>query len=233
MRHFSGIVFDRYPHFLMTGCSLSQPLTTPLYTAYPMHTPVSFVTVAHSLVVYALFSIQEWNPMKNQRHQPPTSTTSVQLPLIGSVGIYTRVAAPDTLQQKGTDQVDGLKRLALELGFQEDQITVFEDNGMSGSIPLSQRGSNLLAAIKQGTTNTVLVSDVTRLFQDADSYQVNYFIQMCLEQNVLVVTPHCVYDFHNEALVNQFRVACLEAFRVLEEARTNMRRRKKGKQVKK
>lgn len=171
--------------------------------------------------------------MKTQRHQTPTSSTLVQLPLMGSVGIYSRVAATERLPQPGTGQVNDLKRLALERGFQEDQITVFEDNGVSGSIPLSQRGSNLLAAIKQGTLDAVFVSSVTRLFQDADAYQVNYFIQMCLEQNVLVLTPHCVYDFHNEALVTQFRIACLEEFRVLEEASTNIHKRNKGKQVKK
>ena len=173
--------------------------------------------------------------MRNQRHLPPTTTTSVQLPLMGSVGIYSRVATPDTLPQQGTDQVHDLKRLALEQGFQDDQITVFEDNGVSGSIPLLQRRSNLLAAIRQGTIDAVFVSDVTSLFQGADTYQVNSFIQMCLEQNVLVLTPQCVYDFHNEALVTQFRVACLEAFQCLkkQDRRCKGEKRKSGEKISK
>jgi predicted site-specific integrase-resolvase len=161
-----------------------------------------------------------------KRHTKGTPTSFVQLPFLGTVAIYARVASPEKLQAEQISQIDNLKHYALELGFQEESIMVFEENATPGTTALKAPSAmTLLQAISQGKVQAVLIADEERLFRNTDAVQVNTFTLLCQEQNVLLLTPRNVYDFRNEQLAQQFRIVCLEEFHVLEQARANIQRR--------
>ena len=142
------------------------------------------------------------------RHAPRTTETFVQLPLMGSVALYTRSAAADQLTPtRQAPPIDDLTSYAQELGFQEDHITVFQDDGTQASAPLMQREGykGLLTAIQQGTVHILFMHTEERMFADAAETEVNTFIHLCMAKGMFVVTPHRIYDFQNLSHVALFR----------------------------
>jgi len=134
------------------------------------------------------------------------STSEPQLPLTGKAAMYTR-GATHTTRTHLPLTYDGLV-LAQERGYTPEQLTIYEDvGGVSGKTPmLSREGVRaLVTAIEQGSIQTVVVADESRLFQDADMLQRSLFLMACFEHDVVVVTWHTVYDFTNPALVTRFR----------------------------
>src|SRR5713101_922926 len=132
------------------------------------------------------------------------SASDPQLPLTGKAAIYTRVATHIPL-------TDDVLVLAQERGYTPEQITIYEDVGVvSGKAPMMSREGlrALVTAIGQGSIQTVLVADESRLFQEADMLQISLFLIACFEHDVIVVTSQTVYDFTNPALVTRFRSRC-------------------------
>lgn len=145
-----------------------------------------------------------------QQREPANPEPLVQLPLIGSVAIYARAAAQDKPTES---QVDSLKQLVSTLGYSQEQITIFADNGEAAAAPLLEREGYraLLSAMKAGSVNVVVLREEARIFADADALQVNTFIHLCIDKSVFVITPHTVYDFQNPAHVALFRFQCESA----------------------
>ena len=83
---------------------------------------------------------------------------------------------------------------------------------VSGKTPMMSREGlrALVTAIGQGSIQSVLVADESRLFQDADMLQLSLFLKACFEHDVAVVTSQTVYDFTNPALVTLFRSRCIQ-----------------------
>ena len=166
--------------------------------------------------------------MNKKSHQTPTPQNNlVQLPLMGSIAIYQRVATQDMLQQSGKlSQVESLLQFARTLGYDQEQITVFSDEGTQAAAPLFEREGYkaLVKAIREGTVTVLIVSDVNRLLADATEIQLNGFIHLCMEKGVFVVTPDTMYDFSNLTLIASFRAQCIRAFQVLAEAEKLMQR---------
>ncbi len=134
------------------------------------------------------------------------SASDPQLPLTGKAAIYTRVATHIPL-------TDDVLVLAQERGYTPEQITIYEDVGVvSGKAPMMSREGlrALVTAIGQGSIQTVLVADESRLFQEADMLQISLFLMACFEHDVVVVTSQTVYDFTSPALVTRFRSRCMQ-----------------------
>ena len=72
---------------------------------------------------------------------------------------------------------------------------------VSGKTPMMSREGlrALVTAIGQGSIQSVLVADESRLF-----------LKACFEHDVAVVTSQTVYDFTNPALVTLFRSRCIQ-----------------------
>ncbi len=97
------------------------------------------------------------------------SASDPQLPLTGKAAMYTRVATHT--KRTHLPLTDEVLVLAQERGYTPEQITIYEDVGVvSGKTPiLSREGLRaLVTAIQQGSIQSVLVADESRLFQDAD-----------------------------------------------------------------
>ncbi len=137
------------------------------------------------------------------------STSDPQLLLTGKAAMYTRVATHT--KRTHLPLTDNVLVLAQERGYTSEQITIYEDvGGVSGKTPiLSREGLRaLVTAIQQGSIQSVLVADESRLFQDADRLQISLFLIACFEHDVQLVTSQTIYDFTNPALVTLFRSRC-------------------------
>ncbi len=156
--------------------------------------------------------------MTNQQpmnYQLPTE----QFSPTGKVAIYARVATPAKIATQPT-QTNDLLPLALQLGWGNEQIILFDqDNGLPGDTNSERRKgfSTLTNAVVEDVIKAVLVNDESRLFRDTDTDQVNSFIRLCSEHDVVVITPQLVYDFRNPYLVKLFRFKCKTAYQVLED----------------
>ena len=139
------------------------------------------------------------------------SASEPQWPLTGKAAMYTRVATHT--KRTHLPLTDDVLVLAQERGYTPEQITIYEDVGVvSGKTPMMSREGlrALVTAIQQGSIQTVLVADESRLFQDADMLQISLFLKACFEHDVAVVTSQTVYDFTNPALVTRFRSRCMQ-----------------------
>src|SRR5260221_8101771 len=139
------------------------------------------------------------------------STSEPQWPLTGKAAIYTRGATH--AKRTHIPLTDDVLILAQERGYTPEQITIYEDVGVvSGKTPMMSREGlrALVTAIGQGSIQSVLVADESRLFQDADMLQLSLFLKACFEHDVAVVTSQTVYDFTNPALVTLFKSRCMQ-----------------------
>src|SRR5436309_14779237 len=137
--------------------------------------------------------------MVRKTQQTPTPQSNlVQLPLLGNVAIYTRVATQDKLPQNDLlSQVESLQQFAQTLGYTTEQITLFTDESIQATAPLFERKgyTALVSAIRSGKVNVLLIADVSRLLQYAIEAQVSAFIHLGMEKGVYVATPTHLYDF--------------------------------------
>jgi hypothetical protein len=113
-----------------------------------------------------------------------------------------------------------LRQIISALGFKDERVTLFCDEGNQACAPLLERQKYmaLLAAIREGVVNVLFIRAEDRLFSDANELQVNTFIHLCIEKGVLVVTQQMVYDFKDLSHVALFRRQCVSAFRALQDA---------------
>ncbi len=155
--------------------------------------------------------VQQLNPETFDNVQQPL------IPLPGRAIIYSRVAAAQE-RQPGKPQITDLVALACKNGFSTQQISVYEERNVSGRTPLSRRPamSKLLDSITDPPPDTepikaIFISSEDRLFRDADSIEVSTFMETCIQNRVLLITPTAEYDFTNPAHVAFFRFKCEEA----------------------
>ena len=146
-----------------------------------------------------------------QQHDAPE--VQEMLPQPGRLAIYARVGEAARLTQQ--PQTDQLVEIAEQLGYSREQLIVYEERGVSGKKPISERES--LQQLLQTITNppegeerirAILVTSEDRLFRDADRVQVNSFITICTEHGVMLLTDTFCYDFTNPAHVSLFRFRC-------------------------
>jgi Resolvase, N terminal domain len=129
------------------------------------------------------------------------SASEPQWPLTGKAAMYTRGATHAT--RTHLPLTDDVLVLAQERGYTPEHITIYEDVAVvSGKTPMMSREGlrALVTAIEQGSIQTVVVADESRLFQEADMLQISLFLKACFEHDVVVVTAQTVYDFTNPAL---------------------------------
>ena len=137
--------------------------------------------------------------------------------------LYARVEIP---QDEQPDPVDTLRMYAHELGYSDEQITVYADRGERATTPLQEREgyTSLLQAISQGRGSVVFLHAQGHIFNGADELQVNTFIHLCMEKGILIITPQAIYDMANLALVAKFRADCVSAFSNIEKIVTKTAR---------
>jgi DNA invertase Pin-like site-specific DNA recombinase len=155
-------------------------------------------------------------------------TNHQQIPIVGNVAIYARAATQEKRTQESRQvQTDDLITYAHQLGYEDTHVIVFEqDNGIPGNTAIDEREGlrSLVQAIADGTIQAVLIADETRLFRDVSTLQLSIFMKLCIERNVLVITPDSVYDFTNPQQVSLFRFKCQEAYQFLADAQKIMQR---------
>ena len=146
------------------------------------------------------------------------STSEPQLPLTGKAAMYTRVATH--AKRTHLPLTDDVLVLAQERGYTPEQITIYEDVGVSGKTPIESREGlrALVTAIQQGSIQTVFTFAEDRLFRDANMLQISLFLKACFEHDVVVVTSQTVYDFTNPALVMLFKSRCEQGTLSIERA---------------
>lgn len=146
------------------------------------------------------------------------SASDPQLPLTSKAAIYTRVATP--ARRTHIPQTDDVLALAQEQGYLPEQITIYEDVGVSGKTPIESREGlrALVTAIQQGSIQTVFTFAEDRLFRDANMLQISLFLKACFEHDVQLVTSQTVYDFTNPALVTLFKSRCEQGTLSIERA---------------
>lgn len=133
------------------------------------------------------------------QHKPETPALPGALPLDRGVAVYYRQSSMKQVGNISTDmqQID-LPRYVKSLGWQEDQITLIdEDEGVSGAKRIDERKgmSRLYNLIITADIGTVAVQAEDRLFRDETQIQVNVFIDACVKSNVRVITPYFKYNF--------------------------------------
>src|SRR5258708_13769749 len=123
------------------------------------------------------------------RRKSTTSRNFVQLPLLGNAVIYARVGTPQELQP---DPVETLLLYAQELGYADEQITVYTDTAEQTAAPLNTRQGYLLLlqVIRAGKVQILYLYAEHYILSGADEQQVNTFIQLCIEKTIVIVTPH-------------------------------------------
>jgi hypothetical protein len=123
-------------------------------------------------------------------------------PTQNKAAIYARKA---TLE-KTVNEVD-LFIVVRHLGWNDEQIMSFQDNGQPGSAPIERREGlqALLTAIEQGTIKSVFIINERCLFTSVEASELDTFIQCCVAHDVCVVTPDTLYNFCNPAHVKLFR----------------------------
>ncbi len=145
--------------------------------------------------------------------------TNNTVPQNRRAAVYVRVA-PGARTQTTQPQTNTLIALANEQGYPHEQIIVFEDVGVSTRKPLAKRDalSDLLTAIEQEgqepeqePIKAVYVSSEERLFRDANTVDLAFFITVCADHGVQLVTPTTTYDFTTPDQVALFQVQCEQA----------------------
>jgi len=151
-----------------------------------------------------------------------------QIPITGNVAIYARTATQEKRTQESRQvQTDDLITYARQLGYEDTHVIVFEqDNDIPGNTAIDEREGlhSLVQAIANGTIQAVLIADETRLFRDVSTLQLSIFMKLCVERNVLVITPESIYDFTIPQQVSLFRFKCQEAYQFLTDAQKIMQR---------
>ena len=131
--------------------------------------------------------------------------SQVQLPLHANVGIYRSASTADKIQVL-------LIAFAKQLGWTEDHIIqLAQEEGLQA----------LFARIERDEIKAVLAANETFLFRDAVPAQVNDFMRLCQEHQVLFLTPERAYIFRNPLHVLLFRTKSEAWFRFLEEIKAN------------
>jgi DNA invertase Pin-like site-specific DNA recombinase len=137
----------------------------------------------------------------------------------GRAVIYRR-AVPRPQTHSSQSQMSALIEFAKEQGFSNEHIIVFEDVSTSAKQPPDSRCalSDLLAAIvqedqthEQVPIKSIYVSSERRLFRDASSVGLAYFISVCADHGMQVLTPTAAYDFTDPEQVALFRYRCGQA----------------------
>ncbi len=155
------------------------------------------------------------------------------LPQSGRAVIYRRVA-PREQTQASQPQLAALIAFAKEQGFSNERITVFEDVYASAKQPIAKRGalSDLLTAIMQGDQTpeqepikAIYVSSEGRLYRGANSVDLVYFISVCADRGIQILTPTATYDFTDPEQVALFRYRCEQAACYVAEQIGKLRRR--------
>lgn len=151
--------------------------------------------------------------MTQQDHTNDTVSQS------GRAAIYTRVA-PGAQTQTTQPQTTKLIALANEQGFSNEHIIVLEDVYTSAKRPIAKRGalSDLLTAImqenqtpEQEPIKAIYVSSEDRLFRDANTVDLAYFISVCADHGIQLLTPTATYDFTAPDQAALFRFQCEQA----------------------
>jgi DNA invertase Pin-like site-specific DNA recombinase len=144
-----------------------------------------------------------------------TDKTPSQAPLstrTGRIAIYARVAS-GTLKTS-LPQSDDLLALALKCGYSREQVIIFKDT-ISGNAPIAKRTalSALLRAITtpqigEEPIKVILSLSEDRIFRDAAASDISFFIRVCTDHGVQLMTPFITYDFATASAVAQFRFHC-------------------------
>lgn len=124
------------------------------------------------------------------------SSSFVQLPFMQHAALYVRI---ESTQEGQPDPVDTLRTYAHELGYVDEQITVYADRGESAKAPLQKRPgyAGVVQAIRQGNMSVVYLHAQGHIFNGADNIQVNTFVHLCMEKAVFIITPQAIYDMAN------------------------------------
>jgi DNA invertase Pin-like site-specific DNA recombinase len=144
-------------------------------------------------------------------HNNQHPAVQLMLSKSGKVVIYARVAPGVLKPQK--PQTEQLYDVTQTFGYEAEQISVYEDEGVSGknAIPQRQGLQELLNAVMQGNMHAILVTAEEKLFRDVEMGEISLFLKICTNHHVLLLTPHRVYDFQNAAHVALFRFQCEQA----------------------
>ena len=145
-----------------------------------------------------------------------TKMIPTQAPLFtrtGRIAIYARVA-PGTLKTSPPHS-DDLVALALKCGYRPEQVIIFTDT-LSGNAPIAKRTalSALLRAITtpprigEEPIKVIFSLSEDRIFRDAAAADISFFIGVCTDHGVQLMTPFITYDFATASAVAQFRFHC-------------------------
>ncbi len=123
------------------------------------------------------------------------------LPVERPAAIYYRQSTDAQIGNISTtlQTVDLFEHL-VRLGWARDAIHMIDmDAGVSGSKKISERPgmSLLLELIESSKVKLVASQDVDRFFRDVTMIQTNIFIDACKRNQVQVMTPYNLYNFHH------------------------------------
>lgn len=144
-----------------------------------------------------------------------TNKIPSQAPLFtrtGRIAIYARVAP--SMLKTSLPQSDDLLALALKCGYSPERVMIFKET-LSGNAPIAKRTA--LSALIQAITTpqigeepikVILSLSEDRIFRDAATADISFFIRACTDHDVLLMTPFITYDFATASAVAQFRFHC-------------------------
>ena len=132
-----------------------------------------------------------------QQHINPAA-----LPGEGKAALYIRQATP-TQTVMGSDlgqlPTQRLITFAHEKGFTDENLVVFNDSGLPATAALEKREGmrELISAIEHDAVKAVFIRSEYSLYRDARLADMLFFVLLCQQHNVVVITPDMVYDFSN------------------------------------
>lgn len=150
-----------------------------------------------------------FEPRKSKKQQKDAWEPTV-LPVESFLVIYARRSDPTALKKLNTSnemQTSDLTTYAMNLGWSEERIILIDlDMGVSGAKRIDEREGMkyLFELIQSDKVKAVLVQMEDRLFRDDTRIQYSTFIQLCKLHDVLVITPHMIYDLNNRFHEKQF-----------------------------
>ncbi len=150
-----------------------------------------------------------FEPRKNKKQQKDVWEPIV-LPTESFLVIYARRSDPTAIKKLNTSnemQTSDLTAYAMQLGWPEERIILIDlDMGVSGAKRIDEREGMkyLFELVQNDKVKAVLIQMEDRLFRDDTRIQYSTFIQLCKLHNVLVITPHMIYDLNNRFHEKQF-----------------------------